>query len=199
MILHELKKEVDQVLCEYVRGYPKRQAIPRKRQEEVDRLCSLLGENDALVFFKKLIAAVDALKLPIIDYFFVLSPSHLYWSLKRILMKEKYQPPYFFEQVVREHQQIIMDLKRSTQLIIPPVESSFQKDIQVLATEVRLLRSENQYLYKALQEMGAQMSMLERQSATHMERATQLEAILLSLSAEGQVQSNNLSVFSVKS
>jgi hypothetical protein len=184
MIIEDLKNDIQNALKSYIEQFSDFSHLSKHRQKDVKNITVIMQGTDPILVFDRLHNYLETLELPLINWLKFIDINNFYWTIKNILLKEKYQEINFMRMVIIEKEHRLTAYKNKISSKPCASESSVEEKLKEIMVDVKLLRSENNFLYTTLIDLNKKVIHLESVAQNNFQRAQHAEEALLKLERE---------------
>jgi hypothetical protein len=150
-VANEFKTDINSVLEPYIKSFA---SLAKDLQMNVIMVQSILKGSDVLLMRRELNTYLNEISWPLYCLFTFIEVNKFVLLLKGVLRHEKYQPLNVMQAIINEKDEIICQLRQIGLQQRPSEEST---TVEMLM-EIKLVKSENQFLYKALAELEKKLT-----------------------------------------
>lgn len=179
MIIDQLKKEINIRLTAYQSQYSSVEKIPPQRQKNISIIKNILKIPEPMILCRELNNYLDEISVPFFSWLTFIDVNAFVRSLKEVLGQSKYQTINLLITLLKEKDEIIA--KQTFNACQKMNGNLVENKIDYILSEIKLLRSENSFLYATLDQLDKKIKAIEVENKNNLIRAQRAEAELATL------------------
>lgn len=158
MICKQLIYDIKFSIKTYVDKHSSFKLIPLERKKDLQYINYLFDIRDPVVICRKLSDYLERIRTPFFSWVTFIDVNDFYWTIKSVLDKDEYLEINLLRSLIREKESALKECKK--QLAFSQGEH-YDNRLDGFLKEMKLMRNENQYLYKTIEDLNERILSLE--------------------------------------